>query len=265
MSDNVGVLPSSSPAAITVATDELGGIHYPIYKDFYIDVAAGNVAGHSIVNKFGQNDDLNTTTYEDIWDGGATYTYPADATAPITHVDSSDAADTGLVEVQGLDVNGDLVVQSATLTGTTPVLLTTALWRVFRLKNTGTANYVGTVQAVNTADNVVYARILIGNNQTLMALYTVPNNKTGYLFQFNANMSLVTRAVSASGRRAHRPFGGVFQLKDTFGVGSDGGSHGIELPLYERIAGKTDIKISAISSASGAAMNARFSLLLVDD
>ena len=32
MVDNVGVLPSTDDAAISVATDDVDGVHYPIYK-----------------------------------------------------------------------------------------------------------------------------------------------------------------------------------------------------------------------------------------
>ena len=32
MADNVGVLPSTDDAAISVATDDVNGVHYPIYK-----------------------------------------------------------------------------------------------------------------------------------------------------------------------------------------------------------------------------------------
>jgi len=64
----------------------------------------------------------------DVWDGGATYTYPADGNADITKVVSSDAGDTTDLEVQGLDATGALTVQTVTLTGTTAVVLPTPLW-----------------------------------------------------------------------------------------------------------------------------------------
>ena len=63
MTDNVNVNPSVAAAAVSVATHEIGGVHYPIYKDFHLEVSEGNVPGYSIVNKFGQNDTLNTSTY----------------------------------------------------------------------------------------------------------------------------------------------------------------------------------------------------------
>ena len=48
------------------------------------------------------------------------------------------------------------------------------------------ANVVTTspVRAHNDAENVDYAIISIGKNQTLMALYTVPKNYTAYITNY---------------------------------------------------------------------------------
>lgn len=231
-----------------------------------LEVAKGNIPGASFISKFGQNEDIGTGAFEDIWDVGGTYTYPADGTAPITHIDSTDAGDTEPIEVQGLDIDGNLVTQTKTLTGTTLVELDTPLWRVFRMKNEGTTDLVGTVQAVNAGDTVIYAQINNGNNQTLMALYTIPAGKTGYLLQGGASIVGLIRAYSIDGHFYMRPFGGVFQLKHTFGAASDGTStfqHTYPIPLP--IAEKTDVRVRAVSSAAGGVLNATFDILLIDD
>ena len=229
-------------------------------------VSQGDVTGHSIVNKFGQNNALNTASYEDVWDGGAIYPYPADDTAPIVNVRSTSASDTFDLEVQGLDITGALVVQTITLTGTTPAVLVTPLWRIFRMKNVGSADNVGDISAQDVTSSIIYAIIQIGNNQTLMALYTIPLGKTGYLYQGTNNLSDVSRGVSASGRLTMRPYGGVFQLKKTFGVSSDGsGFISISSPLPGKIPERTDIRVSAISSASGVSLNTTFDILLIDN
>lgn len=234
--------------------------------DFYLNVSKGLVPGHSIVNKFGQNDALNSSTYEDIWDGGGNYIYPANGTNPITKLVAHNSADTELIEVQGLDINGDLVTQTKTLTGLTAVTLDTPLWRVFRLKNVGTSDLVDDVCAINDGDTIDYACINNGNNQTLMALYTIPNGKSGYLYQGTNNLSGVTRAVAASGKLWMRPYGLVFQLKKTFGVNSEGNSFiRLPAPLPGKIPAKTDIRVSAIASANGVSLNTTFDILLVDD
>ena len=78
-----------------------------------------------------------------------------------------------------------------------------------------------------------------------------------------SNLPGTTRSVSAVGRLRVRPFGGVFQLKNTFGVGTDGGTHYNE-DLPQGIPAKADVRVQGIGSANGVIMNARFSILLVD-
>ena len=234
--------------------------------DFYLAVSQGLVPGHSIVNKFGQNADLTNTTYEDVWDGGGTYTYPADGNADITKVVSTSTADTIDVEVQGLDVTGALTVQTITLTGTTAVILTTPLWRIFRMKNVGAVDNVGEVSAQNTALGIIYAIMQAGNNQTLMALYTIPLGYTGYMYQSSASMAGLTNTYNIGIRALMRPFGGVFQLKATNGLNSTGNSFTV-LPsdLPGAIGEKTDIRYMASTSKAGGVVNSRFSILLIEN
>ena len=232
---------------------------------FMLRVAKGEIVGHSIMSKFGQNDAVGTGAWEDVWDGGGTYPYPADGTAPITHLYST-VGETQDIEVQGLDINGDLVIQTITLTGTTVVLLTTALWRVFRLRNVGATNNAGVIHASVSDKATSYAQIAIGNNQTLMALYTIPNGKTGYLIQGTNSLYGISRDYSLNGKMAMRQYGGVFQLKKTFGLDSDGTSFLTMLfPLPGKIPAKTDIRVSAISIGKEGGVNTTFEILLVDN
>ena len=199
-------------------------------QDFMLAVARGKIPGASTVEKFGQNEGL-TTSYEDIWDVGGTYIYPADGVADITHIVSTDNADTEEIEVQGLSSDGTLTIQTKALTGQTPVQLDTALWRVFRLKNEGAIDLAGTVCASDNAgatagvpDGVCYAQIVNGNNQTLMSLYTIPLGKTGYIYQGTSSMIGTVTTYSISSRLWMREYGKVFQLKKTFGLQSTGAS-----------------------------------------
>ena len=122
-------------------------------------VAKGEIPGHSIMSKFGQNDAVGTGAWEDVWDHGGTYTYPADGSADITKVVSEDVNDTEPIEIQGLSSDGTLTLQTITLTGTTAVDLTTPLWRIFRMKNIGSNDLVGEVHATNTLGGTIYACI----------------------------------------------------------------------------------------------------------
>jgi hypothetical protein len=230
-------------------------------------IAKGDVTGSTFVSKFGQNEAVGTAAYEDIWDGGGTYTYPVDSTAPITHIYST-GVDVQPIEVQGLDVNGELVVQTKTLTGATVAALDTALWRVFRMKNTGSVDILtgSVVHASDAGKSVSYAQIVNGNNQTLMALYTIPAGYTGYLVMGGASLVGLNRSYSMDGHFYMRDFGGVFKLKHTFGVNSNGTStfqHEYKIPLP--IAEKTDLRVRAVSSAAGGVLNATFDIVLVEN
>ena len=145
------------------------------------------------VNKFGENPDIGVGTTEDVWDGGGTYSFPAGAT--ITHIRSAvDSATTqGMtIEVQGLDIDWAAVTQTKDLDGsdsTTEVILGTALRRVFRMKVLEDAVadqdiWAGDDDFVVGAANAI---IQAGNNQTLMAIYTVPAGCTAYMTQYYAD------------------------------------------------------------------------------
>ena len=43
-------------------------------KDYMLEIAKGNIAGHSIKNKYGRNPDVTTATFSTIWNGGGHYT-----------------------------------------------------------------------------------------------------------------------------------------------------------------------------------------------
>jgi len=252
-------------------------------KDLMLEIPAGNVAGMSSINKFGRNDTMLSAgaNPEDIWDGGAgtglgTALYAFPATADITHIHSSAAGDTSIVcEVQGLDTNWDLVVQNATTdgtNGTTLVALTTALRRVFRIKILTPSTPVGHITVENAGGTVVYAQVLIGNNQTLMAIYTVPAGKTAYMTKYYASINQGTGkapdAVTLKMLMTDNANGYEEQLKHIVGIEAGGESileH--DFKPYYKITEKTDIRLQglAIGNSVTADVSAGFDLILVDN
>lgn len=161
-------------------------------KDFMLEIAKGNVPGHSHVNKFGHNPTTNTG--DDVWGGGGTYIYYPTAGVAVDMV-STDAADgvggTGALQVVVIGLGDDWKLQQETATtdGITPVQLTKTYVRLFRafVYEAGTSN-------TNIGDITVYARangsgltagdvgifIGIGGGQTQHTTYTVPADKTAY-------------------------------------------------------------------------------------
>jgi len=127
------------------STEGEGTAYLNVGQPFNLKVNQGLVPGHSVVDKFGENPDIDTgSTPEDIWEAGGEYNYDANGTAPIVSLISDNAGDTQDISVQGLDINGNETSQTITLTGTTRVALTTPLWRVYRMQNVGSTNLAGT-------------------------------------------------------------------------------------------------------------------------
>lgn len=142
------------------------------------DASMNNVAGapheeFKIVHKWGYNAAC-AATEETVWSGSTVYgTTPGYASGDdITKIKSDNAADTMVATIEGLDQNGLEVVQTATLTGVTPVTLTTALNRVYRVALASTNT--GTIEVTDTAGTTTYARVEPTIGQTQMAIYTIP-------------------------------------------------------------------------------------------
>lgn len=79
-------------------------------------LASGKVSGHSVVNKFGRNSDIDTgTAPEDIWDGGGLYNPP---TTNRTHqIASTSVEDTGILMSSGTATSGsDITLIDSTAT-----------------------------------------------------------------------------------------------------------------------------------------------------
>ena len=243
-------------------------------EDLMLEWAAGNKTGYSTVNKFGRNTAIAANATEDIWDGSAIYTWPSSAS--VTHIRSAvDSATTQgmVVEVQGLDTNWDLSVQNATLDGTdstTEVALTTALRRVFRMRVLDSSLADQNIQVGPTGFATQQGVITAGNNQTLMALYTVPNGKTAYMTNYYAslnpaaNQDPTTMQIRLWG--VDNENGYARQLKHTRGLDADASNmfqHKFE-PYY-KFTQKTDIYIDGTTVGKAADISAGFDLILVDN
>jgi len=245
-------------------------------------IAKGDVIGTTFIHKFGNAPDFDIGDgFVTVWDGAndgvadaMQYTYSA--TANIDSISSSINGDTVDIEIQGLDTNFDEVTQTVTLTGQTTATLGTSLIRVFRMMNVGATDLVGTVYCyingatvvagVATVATEIRAIITIGNNQTLMAIYTIPLGKTGYMRDWYCSAAGAKKTAVNEVHVEARPFGQVFQTKhisSIIAVGTSYIQHKYEEP--EIFAAKTDIEIHSSTSEDIAAVSAGFDIVLVDD
>lgn len=220
-----------------------------------LSVQKGLIENYSGIQKFGLNTAVGST-FETIWDGNNTYTYPSSAgTATATSSDTVSDND-GTVEIQGLDSNYDLATETLTIGGAAG---STSFIRVFRAvmktANTGTAN-VGTISI--TVSSTTVAQIRPEYGQTLMCVYTVPRKYNAYLMQIDIGSSkdleneirFITKEISN---------GNVWNTKSF--ITTRGGFMEKNYAVPVVIPEKTDIELIAKASATSA-VSGGFELIL---
>lgn len=224
--------------------------------DQNFQIARGLVRGASHINKFGYNPDVGNN-FETVWDGSNLYTYIGTAGTALVTSSNTSADNNGTVEIQGLDANYNVQTVTATIGGSATQ---ETFIRVFRVKmltaNTGTSN-VGTITI--TVDSKSAAVISPAKGQTLMAVYTIPAGKKGYLVKLQGNLE---KAKESEFQLMARPFGGAFNIKGKFGSSGDVINYDYPVPL--EFDEKTDIEVQVRAGATTAA-GALFDVILLDN
>ena len=237
-----------------------------------LEIARGNIDQLTSVNKFGANVESANGVLEDVWDGGGTYSFPATALITKLSQTTNQVAMLGAnIEVQGLDINWDQVTQTKALDGsntTTAVTLDTPLLRIFRMKVLADVVNDSPIRAHNDAESVDYAIISIGKNQTLMAIYTVPRNKTAYItnyyYDYIRDSVKDPDSVNFILKTADRANGYEFQVKHEVGLPKLASGRQHEFKPYYQVREKTDIKMSAIADGADANVHAGFDIILAN-
>ena len=149
-------------------------------EPFDLQVARGQILGHSILSLFGYQSSVTTTSIP-IWENASTYTYITSAST-LTMVSTSASDDTSAkILINGLDSSFNPISETLSLNGTTGVTTVNSYFRVNSLlmtsPGTGQTTNVGTI-TLKQSSNVV-AQINIGVSKSQSTIYTVP---AGYSF-----------------------------------------------------------------------------------
>lgn len=221
-----------------------------------IDITEGRIVKTFTIDKFGYNSAVGTNTYETVWDGNNVYTY-IETAGPAT-VTSSDTGDDngGIVEVEGLDTNYNVTTETLTIGGAAGSVQFHRVYRATLITaNTGITNSGDITVTVDGKDAAI---ITAGEGQTLMALYTIPANHTGYLIQIDVgcakDLETIARVIIKNGA------GGAFQTK-VF-LTSRGGFNEKNFKIPVRIPEKHDLEVQCKAPANSA-ISAGFELILV--
>ena len=176
------------------------------------------------------------------------------------------------VTVFGLDTNFDLIQEDVVLNGLTPVATVNSYLRIYNLigKNSGSAeSNVGTITLRVPGPGDIQAQILPDFGKSLMALYTIPAGKTGFLYSLfaglfdvavgtSARVQIITRKVVANpiwivdGEVPPSNSGSSFLNRDNI--------------LLLEFSEKTDIRITIREvTGNNTQVQAGFDILLVDN
>jgi hypothetical protein len=233
-----------------------------------------------VEDKFGRNSGLLTgTAKQTLCEGCADlYTYSDVQVADIISVSSDNAGDNTTIEVEGADINGNLHKQDVVLNGTTRVALATPLWRVWRMQvkdinhTSGVAGvvyiYTGTTETAGVPPTAAEkGRITDGDNQTLMALYTIPLGKVGFLYRGELGVSDTSAGTDTCNLHYRsRRVASVFKTKKSIDCVAVGSSiFQDERTFPDPIPALTDIEITKIEASAAMGAWAAFDIMLVDE
>jgi len=159
-------------------------------ESFELQVARGQISGHTAVQILGYNNDVDIA-WEPIWSDG-TITFPTVAT--VMKISSSSTEDTAAgvgartVVITGVDGNYDVISEIIILNGQTPVNTVNLYFRINGLAvssggSNGTASgtiYAGDGVVTAGVPATVFDQIPVGWNTRQTATYTVPAGYTAY-------------------------------------------------------------------------------------
>jgi hypothetical protein len=249
--------------------------------DWFLDVVRGGQDGIEHVRVYGENPDVDSGTVpEDIWDQGGTYTFTAAGGAPM-YISSSNGGDTQDVVITALteDASGDWNEETLTqtLAGQAKTALTFASGddpvRILSVVNLSGTPLTGdvyvyendtVVAGVPATASKIRARVLVGNDRTYMAIYTIPSGKTGYLYGRDVGLANNT-ATTAEVRFQTRAEGGSFFTDARHTLSNAVLARHEERPAVPvEIAAKTDIKwLCQVCATNNSALMAAFDLLVL--
>lgn len=235
--------------------------------------AAGFLSDALFIHKFGENPAVGAAT-ETVWDAGGLYPWQDQGSGLTMTLQSTSAADdvagTGVryVTISYISNLYELKTVIVETDGLTPVAVADDIYLPYRMdvqpgpNGEAAAGSGGTATGIITLENAatVYAQILVGNNQTLMGVFTIPAGFTAYL--------LVGDATVGEGKEVHidfsvREFNGVFRIQHSLFLFENAYRYDFTGPLP--IQEKSDLDIMAIDAALNPSVSATFDLILVQN
>jgi len=241
-------------------------------EDFALQVARGQIPGHSAISIFGYNPDVDTTE-ESIWPDGGTVPHPT--VASVLKISSSSTDDTSAgtgartVTIVGLDGSYNQVSESITLNGQTAVNTTNSYLYVngFYVASTGSgganAGNINAGTGVVTAGvpAVLYDIIATGYNNRTTAHYCVPAGYTGYLTTGVITTGQASGSTSVTAFLKQHGQDGIVRVGAVSTLNNGSVQYDFSYPYI--ISEKNCVGASAIGSAANNSASAFFNIVLI--
>ena len=241
-----------------------------IETSYNYSLAFGEITGVSSVYKFGRNTSVGTSE-EVIWDGGSAYVFLD--SAEYMNIKSTNVNDTyngdnaWNVIIFGLDSAFNEISETILLNGTTNVKSTKKYLRVFRsfvlmagTTTTTNGNNIGDITVTSFSSSLVQSKILAGNGQTLMCVYTVPAGFTAYVTGYSLSSGQGKQVVFKSKFRNCSVENCAFTVKDIREIYENTVFGDLNTPLV--VPEKTDIVITGQCATGDVTASASFGLIL---
>lgn len=232
--------------------------------NYGLGVAKGQFDDITHVHKFGAVPAMSQNQTGTIWDVNDTsYPWSAFATAGTLSIPAVNASDDGKsVVLVGLDENYVELEETVTVSSSAATTTTGEFIRIFRAYVTnGSATNVGNINIQKGGTTV--ARITAGKAQTLMAIYTIPAGKTGYILK---GVATCQSGADATGDMFIRYFGqDSFRVGHSFEVSGTGGEYLYDFGVPVKIPEKSDIDIRCSVRSNNARVTAAFDIILDED
>lgn len=248
-------------------------------QDFLLEVAKGNVPGHSLAIVRGHNPsqtsasgDVDVTEFGDLsyLSSAETMNIVSSSTS-----DDGDPAGVGLqtLLIQGVSSTGAAISETVTMDGTTNVLTSNSYLRVNSMIGlaVGSSNWnVGDVTATASSAATVQDKMSATESISQSSNYTIPLAVKGYLYQLELNAAKIV-----GGGNPELEFKGLarvggagnawIQLFDKAMDTAVTEELDVVLPFPTQLAARTDIRIRSNTDTNSTESRSRFYVMLVDD
>lgn len=232
-------------------------------EEFLLQLARGHISNHSFNHKFGAVPTMSTNTTGTVWDVNDTiYPWSAWDTAGTVSVSTVNALDNAKqVTIQGLNADYNFQEETIVVSSSGATASTKSFKRLNRAFMLDGSTNVGDITVTKGGTTVL--KITAAKGQTLMAVYTVPANKTGYLLQ---GVCSIQKGGDATGDMFIRYFGQTsFRVGHSFEVQGEGGPYHYKFSVPIRIPEKSDIDIRAAVRSNNSRVTAAFDLIIIDN